>query len=119
MSNDISKLPKWALTLITDLTRERDDAAAALQAHLDTQTPTPIFVEEHITIGGQSMLFKRYIQDTREITFDLTEKGKRRSEITVRINHANPHELHIHSSWDGLIILPQVSNVVTVRTNGR
>jgi hypothetical protein len=55
---DIAKLPKWAQEHIENLQRERDGAIRALKKWTDSQTPSPIFVDEYA--NG-----KRYVQSTK------------------------------------------------------
>lgn len=68
--NDTTKLPKWAQEHIADLQRERDTAVKALRDWSDTQTPGPIYVDEHACINDEPgsrapSHFKRYIEGHR------------------------------------------------------
>lgn len=60
----IEKLPKWAQEHIKNLQRERDVAVRELNEWVDSQTISPIFIEEHTCIGEQCgpSLKRRYIQ---------------------------------------------------------
>lgn len=64
---DVSKLPKWAQDHIKDLQRERDIAVRALNEWTDTQTPSPIFVDELVSTGEERgpSTKRRYIEGRR------------------------------------------------------
>ena len=67
----IAKLPKWAREYIEKLERERDIAVRDLRQSLDTQTPSPFFVEDRVS-GGKVGTWDykcRYVQ-THKITVE-------------------------------------------------
>jgi hypothetical protein len=82
---EATKLPKWAQEKVKSLSRERDIAVRELNEYLDTQTPSPVMVEEHPCIGeARGPSYKtRYIQakDVKfvwqgvELTVSLRERG--------------------------------------------
>jgi hypothetical protein len=47
----IAKLPQWAQAHIATLAREREAAVETLRHWTDQQTPSPIYMDEHILTG--------------------------------------------------------------------
>ena len=75
----IAKLPVWARKHIEDLQRERDSAHRALKEFLDTQTPTQIWTERHIS-DKTYRVEKHFIQDDTvymgDFYFRLEKNGR-------------------------------------------
>jgi hypothetical protein len=95
---EITKLPKWAQEKVNSLSRERDVAVRELNEWLDTQTPSPVSVQEVLCIGEQrGPSFKtRYIQAT-DVKFSW--KGV---ELDVRLRDGgNLHNKCIQIGWSG------------------
>lgn len=119
MPNDLTKLPKWAQDHIADLQRQRDLAVDTLHTHLDGQTESPLYYEQALCTGkGAPDFTKRYINGTREITFNLGKAPDgREKEVNVRIDHFDPSRLIIAAGWSEVSIIPVVSNVVAIKVN--
>lgn len=63
----IKKLPVWTQELIASLERQREEAIRALNQYVDSQTPSPFFIDELESTGetqGPSQK-TRYIQTRR------------------------------------------------------
>lgn len=108
---DISRLPVWAHELIAKLTRERDEARDAQKAYLDNQTPSSAWTEEY---HGNMEYARRYIQ-TDAVTFSLGDNKEISVQVIQRPGMTSPH-LEIRSYLQRLVILPDVSNGITLRT---
>lgn len=66
----VEKLPAWARTLIADLSRQRDVAVRKLTEAVDTDTPSPVYVDDFVYLtSGSPTRVRRYIQ-TRSVTID-------------------------------------------------
>jgi hypothetical protein len=67
MKPDVSKLPKWAQEYIDKIEREREVAVKALNDYCDSQTKSPVYIQELESTGEQKgPSFKmRYIQTRR------------------------------------------------------
>ena len=62
----IAKLPKWAQEHIADLQRRTAEAERAFREYTDSQTPSRIFYDDYVCIGGGSPEHsKKYIQSDR------------------------------------------------------
>ena len=61
-----SKLPKFAQEEFTTLKRQRQEAVNALQRFQDSDTPSPIWIEDHVCDGSDRGPVNRrhYIQGT-------------------------------------------------------
>lgn len=116
---DISKLPKWARDHIEDLQRDRDIAVRALNAYVDQQTKSPIFIDEMECIGEKCgpSLKRRYVQANginieahgvhlhvliREDHLDLqwSSSGSRRSDIAMIPTSNQKVRLVSHSNME-------------------
>jgi hypothetical protein len=66
----MATLPHWAQAYIQKLTREREEALRALREWSDSQTPSPIYIDEFVLTGegGRGPTTKR-----RYITTDQLE----------------------------------------------
>lgn len=70
MTDDISKLPKWAQQLIKELSRERDTAINQLNDYIDDQTESEIFIDEYVSTGeNQGPTSKRQYIQGHNVTF--------------------------------------------------
>ena len=96
-TKDISRLPKWAQEMITDLQRERETAIKALNDHLDSQTPSPFRIEDMVCTGEQTAPSKKvvFIQ-TYKMTVEF--KGIRLDILTSDDSHQR--QAGIELSWD-------------------
>jgi hypothetical protein len=66
-SRDISKLPKWAQDRIKGLERQRETVVEKLNKFCDTQTKSPIFIDDLVCTGEKSgpSEKRQYIQSTK------------------------------------------------------
>lgn len=64
---EVEKLPKWAQEIIKDISRERETAIRALNEYVDSQTPSPFYIDETECLGEQQgpSTKRRYIQAHR------------------------------------------------------
>lgn len=70
MTDDISKLPKWAQQLIKELSRERDVAITQLNEYLDDRTESEIFIDDYVSTGeNQGPTSKRNYIQGHTVTF--------------------------------------------------
>lgn len=93
---EIAKLPKWAAEKVKDLSRERDAAVCKLNEYIDSQTESPISIDEHPCLGeSYGPSFKtRYIQ-ARDVKF--TWHGV---TLEVRLRDEGPqHDNCIQLVW--------------------
>ena len=62
----LNKLPKWAQDHIRDIQRQRDIAVLRLDEMVDSQTPSPIYIDElDCTENGSPKCRRTYIQSNR------------------------------------------------------
>lgn len=89
----IAKLPKWAQEYIKDINRERDTAVKELNDYCDSQTPSPVYIDELVSTGEQQgpSSKTRYIQTPR-VQFDWQGVS-----LTVLLR-----DDHIDLQWNGL-----------------
>jgi hypothetical protein len=100
----VSRLPVWVKDHVNRANRLRFDAEERLKRHLDTQSPTSVYVWEL----GSNEERKYYIQSD-QVTFELKNGNKIqiRNEVdSVRIMGIGFGELSIK---------PHVSNVVGIK----
>lgn len=102
---NLDRLPKWGRELITQLTRERDEAVRAFARHRDAQTKSRVYVVRGLRDQYQ------YIQDNR-INFEVFP-GK-----TIEV-HLKDSDLQISCNFGRLIIEPEATNVITVKGERR
>ena len=68
--DQVEKLPKWAQEYIKDLDRRVVIAERTLNKYVDSQTPSNVYYEDMVCVGGGSPEFKtKYIQTSR-MTFE-------------------------------------------------
>ena len=68
---NIEKLPKWAKEHITQLERQRDSAVQKLNEMCNSQTPSPIYVDDWTFTGeGVGQATKRQYIQADNVTFD-------------------------------------------------
>jgi hypothetical protein len=103
MTDDLTKLPKWAQEYIKDIKRQRDDARTRLSEFIDSQTPSDFFVEEWDNAGP----IKRYIQ-THKITVKMGNKE-------IYINKEQDGSFYLASGFGGLQIEPSASNAIRIK----
>lgn len=90
LSEDISRLPKWAQEYIWDLQRERTNAVRTLNEFVDDQTPSSIFFDEYVGTGESGHPKKRRYLQSYKVTIE--HQGV---SLTVRCGEGN-----IHLSWE-------------------
>ena len=68
----IAKLPKWAQEHIENLQRQGAAATKALNRYLDNQTPSPIYIADHVSDqpSGGPRFTRNYIQHAHNIAID-------------------------------------------------
>lgn len=95
MSNDISKLPKWAQDYIRDIERQRDVSVRALNQYLDNQTESEFYFDDYIGTGesnGRGPTLKRnYIQAPDRLAISYADVLL---EVVIR-------DGEVHISWGG------------------
>lgn len=64
---NIKKLPKWVQEHIQNLQRQRDVAVRELNNYIDSQTPSPFYVDGLVCTGEESgpSLKRRYIEGNK------------------------------------------------------
>jgi len=60
-----NKLPKYAQEHIEELQRDRDLAIKKLNDFLDSQTPSPIYVDDMIAFSGGPKQIRQYVHGQR------------------------------------------------------
>lgn len=101
MSEDINRLPKWAQSRIG----AAENRLKELAKLTDRETPTKVRVSKIYTD------IPTYLPDDRGIVFTLPD-----GEIEVRIKDMG---LEIYAHQKGLAVLPQITNVVKIKLEGR
>lgn len=94
----IAKLPVWAQKHIKDLERKQEAALRTLNKHVDQETPSPFYYEEHPCTGeGLGPVTKRfYIQaHTIQCEFDGIE-------LRISAHHYN-NQVGVRLSWNSLL----------------
>jgi hypothetical protein len=106
---DLTKLPLWAQDYFADIRRQRDVAVSALNEFQDAQTPTRIWVDEHVCTGEEQgpSIKKHYVQ-SRHLTIKV---GKDELYLYLR----EDDELDISTNFGRLAIHPIAGNAIKIR----
>lgn len=106
---DLNKLPKWAQEYFADIRRQRDVAVRALNEFQDTQTPSRIWVDDHVCTGEeQGPSSKRNYIQSRHITIRVGE-----DEIYFYLRE--DHDLEINVGGNNLVFQPSASNAIRIK----
>lgn len=94
---DLSKLPKWAQEHIATLERERDVAIRELNEWVDSQTPSPIYIDEMVCTGETkgTTTKRRYVQ-TRRLTIEYAGVEL---DVFLAPEHDGSRDFGIHLSF--------------------
>lgn len=107
----LSKLPKWAQGEFKRLEGELRQAKESERKVLDSQTPTKIVIDPY----ERDVMNLKFVQSDK-VTFILNGHSK----ITVSLDKAGDAiEVCSTGHPSRLMIMPQVSNVVTIGTTER
>lgn len=110
----MAKLPVWARNHIADLVRERDEATRQYLEQFDSQTPTRVTYGDHYNNP-------RYLRDDGHdsVRFNIDEhRWVELAPVRNKDRHYGEPDVKITAST-GMVILPQVSNVIGVRVMDR
>lgn len=118
-SGDVSKLPKWAQNLISDLETDRDLAIRALKSFGDNQTESMIYTED---FTSPEIGFTRHYIQSRSVTIEahgiearvyipMGQQGRRGIEISFNCG-AVPGR---YSRVGDIVVSPNASNSLTLR----
>lgn len=112
----INKLPKWAQEYIGAIERERDSAKDAVARMSDTQTPSPIFVQEWVSCSNR---VKHFIQGDRVIVEHagvhlevfLARKNDSQRMYGVELSYSDAGGIHGLGAC-GVAVYPRSSNTI-------
>jgi len=106
----LEKLPKWAQERIRDLERERELSVRALNAFVDGQTESAIWVDDGVCSGEESgpSFKRRYIQ-AHQVTFRVGAQ-----EVYISLDLRDSSELKINCGGRTMVFQPVASNAMKI-----
>jgi hypothetical protein len=106
----LNKLPKWAQEYIRNIERDRELSVRALNEFVDTQTESPIWVDEGVCTGEESgPAFKRHYIQAYQVTFRVGTQ-----EVYIGLDLRDSSELKINCGGRTMVFQPIASNAMKI-----